>query len=81
MQSLNTFLVSTTPDISILPVVKCIQNPLLARKMIQDGYLLFVEAYKEVSGCVYDPINLYGFPGTLIKRSVGEVETLLGIDY
>jgi hypothetical protein len=80
MTSLDDFLCTTTPDTSVLPVTSKIISPKITRDIIKRGYRLFLSEYKKIHDSILDPANKYEFPSSIVKRSVHEVETLLGVD-
>lgn len=77
---MNAFLCTTTPDSSSITVMQYVMHPLESRRIVSGGYKKFMGTYKKMYEAIFDSKNLYAFPGTLVKRSLGEVETLLGVD-
>ncbi|RIB16037.1 component of oligomeric golgi complex 6 [Gigaspora rosea] len=52
----------------------------LVKKVNRRVMKMFVEAYRRISDAIKDPKNRYGFPATILARTVDEVENLLMID-
>lgn len=78
LEQMTQFLISTTVEGSGLKVIGYIESSIQREFVVKEGTVLLVKGYKRIYDAVFDVVNLYKFPGSLMKRSVFEVETLLG---
>lgn len=75
---MTKFLIQTAVDRSSLDLIGYITRVESRNEILKKGYNRFMEDYRMIHTIIYDPVNLYLFPGSLMKRSIIEVETLLG---
>ncbi|KAI9209389.1 oligomeric Golgi complex subunit 6 [Polychytrium aggregatum] len=78
MSQLDTFLCNVAVEASSL--LARLTSSRLAKTVVQRALRLFVDDYSRFHDAVMDPSNRYEFPSTILARTVGEVETLLGDD-
>ncbi len=76
MANLNDFLLS---DIMTLGEIQDIESGDSKRDIQQRGIKMFVEEYKRIIQEIMKDENKYEFKSLLVKRSVNEIEILLGV--